>query len=216
MMFTVLPLRIGRLFTRLIAPLFIGAACAASAHAQQTVDPTASPDAFVRTVADNALQALRNEPADKRTNLTRVNQLVDQYVLPYVDLEKTTRLAAARHWRTATPEQQKRLIEAFKGTLIRTYSGALAKVDEVSAITIQPYRGEADAKDAHVRSSISQRNAAPVNVDYRLEKQTDGWKIYDLNVEGIWLIQNYRNQFAQVIAQSGVDGLIDSLNKQNQ
>ena len=215
-MFNVLPLRIGRLFTRLTASLLVGAACAASAYAQQTVDPKAAPDAFVRTVADNALQAIKSEPAASRTNLTRLNQLVDQYVLPYVDLEKTTRLAAARHWRTATPEQQKRLVEAFKGTLIRTYSGALAKVDEVSAITVHPYRGDADAKDAHVRSSISQRNAAPVNVDYRLEQQADGWKIYDLNVEGIWLIQNYRNQFAQTIAQNGVDGLIDALNKQNQ
>ena len=215
-MFTVLPPSIGRLFTRLIAPLVLGAACAASAHAQQQVDPQAAPDAFVRAVADNALKAIQNEPAATRTDLKRLNQLVDQYVLPYVDLEKTTRLAAARHWRSATPDQQKRLIEAFKGTLIRTYSGALAKADEVSSINLQPYRGEADAKDAHVRSSISQRNAAPVNVDYRLEKTAGGWKIYDLNVEGIWLIQNYRNQFAQTISQQGVDGLIDALNQRNQ
>lgn len=215
-MFTVTPARIGHLFTRLIAPLFIGAACLASAHAQQQVDPTAAPDVFVRTVADNALKAIQNEPAAARADLQRLNQLVDQYVLPYVDLEKTTRLAAARHWRTATPEQQKRLIEAFKGTLIRTYSGALSKVDEVSSINIQPYRGEADAKDAHVRSSFSQRNAPPVNVDYRLENTPSGWKIYDLNVEGIWLIQNYRNQFAQTISQQGVDGLIDALNQRNQ
>ena len=214
-MFSVLPPGIGRLLSRFTATLLLGAACATSAYAQQTVDPTGTPDAFVKAVADNALAAIKNEPADKRTDPARLNALVDQYVLPYVDLEKTTRLAAARHWRTATPEQQKRLVEAFKGTLIRTYSGALAKADDVSSITIQPYRGAADATDAHVRSSISQRNAAPVNVDYRLDKQASGWKIYDLNVEGIWLIQNYRNQFAQLIAQSGVDGLIDALNQRN-
>ncbi|MCB5363618.1 ABC transporter substrate-binding protein [Pusillimonas sp. CC-YST705] len=215
-MFTVLPPSIGRFFTRFIAPLVLGAACAASAHAQQKVDPKAAPDAFVQTVANNALQAIQNEPAASRTDLNRLNQLVDQYVLPYVDLQKTTRLAAARHWRMATPEQQARLVEAFKGTLIRTYSGALAKADEVSNITIQPYRGEADAKDAHVRSSLSQRNAPSVNVDYRLENTPEGWKIYDLNVEGIWLIQNYRNQFNQTISQQGIDGLIDTLNQRNQ
>lgn len=215
-MFTALPPSFGRLLTRLIAPLVLGAACAASAHAQQTIDPQAAPDEFVRAVADNALKAIQGEPAAARADLKRLNQLVDQYVLPYVDLEKTTRLAAARHWRTATPEQQKRLVEAFKGTLVRTYSGALTKVDEVSSINVQPYRGEAGAQDAHVRSSISQRNAAPVNVDYRLEKTPAGWKIYDLNVEGIWLIQNYRNQFTQTISQQGVDGLIDALNQRNQ
>ena len=214
-MFSVLPLGIGRLLSRFTATLLVGTACATAAYAQQTVDPTGTPDAYVKAVADNALQAIQNEPADKRTDPARLNQLVDQYVLPYVDLEKTTRLAAARHWRTATPDQQKRLVEAFKGTLIRTYSGALAKADDVSSIAIQPYRGAADATDTVVRSSISQRNAAPVNVDYRLEKQAAGWKIYDLNVEGIWLIQNYRNQFAQVIAQNGVDGLIDALNQRN-
>jgi phospholipid transport system substrate-binding protein len=145
-----------------------------------------------------------------------MNQLVDQYVMPYVDLEKTTRLAAARAWNTATPDQQKRLVAAFKGTLIRTYSGALSKADAVSSIKLLPYRGAADATDTSVRSTISQSNAAPVSMDYRLEKQAGGWKIYDLNVEGIWLIQNYRNQFAQTITQRGMDGLIDALNQRNQ
>jgi len=186
-------------------------------HADQMpVDPQGAPDVFVRVVTANALQAVQREPLARRTDPQRVQELVDQYVVPYIDLTKTTRLAAARHWRSANADQRERLVQAFKGTLLRTYSGALAKVEDDIAMTILPWRGAADATDAHVKSTISQRNAAPVNVDYRLEKQADGWKIYDLNVEGIWLIQNYRNQFAQLINQRGIDGLIDALNQRNQ
>jgi len=187
-----------------------------SAHAAKQVNPQAAPNEFVETVGNNALEVLRNEPAAQKGDLNRINQLVNEYVLPYVNLEKTTRLAAGRYWRQASPEQQKALVEAFKGTLIRTYSGALSKVDEISSLEILPFRGDANADDVVVRSSLSQRNGPAVGVDYRLEKTPEGWKIYDLNVEGIWLIQNYRNQFAQQINQNGIDGLIDALNRQNQ
>jgi len=195
--------------------LVLSLVLATAAQAQKPVDPSAAPNDFVQTVGNNALEVLRQEPAAQQGDLNRINQLVDKYVLPYVNLEKTTRLAAGRYWRQASAQQQKDLVEAFKGTLIRTYSGALSKVDEVSALQILPFRGDANADDVVVRSSISQRNGPPVGVDYRLEKTPQGWKIYDLNVEGIWLIQNYRNQFAQQINQNGIDGLIDALNRQN-
>ncbi|TFL15733.1 ABC transporter substrate-binding protein [Pusillimonas caeni] len=195
--------------------LMLSLVLATAAQAQKPVDPTAAPNDFVQTVGNNALEVLRQEPAAQQGDLNRINQLVDKYVLPYVNLEKTTRLAAGRYWRQASAQQQKNLVEAFKGTLIRTYSGALSKVDEVSALQILPFRGDANADDVVVRSSISQRNGPAVGVDYRLEKTPQGWKIYDLNVEGIWLIQNYRNQFAQQINQNGIDGLIDALNRQN-
>lgn len=196
--------------------LFLSLGVALAAQAKQAVDPQAAPNKFVETVGNNALEALRQEPAAQQGDLKRINELVDEYVLPYVNLEKTTRLAAGRYWRQASPQQQKELVEAFKGTLIRTYSGALSKVDEVSSLQILPFRGDPAADDVVVRSTLSQRNGPAVGVDYRLEKTPDGWKIYDLNVEGIWLIQNYRNQFAQQINQNGIDGLIDALNRQNQ
>ena len=136
-------------------------------------------------------------------------------MLPYVNFEKTTRLAAGRHWRQASPEQRQQLVDAFKNTLIRTYSGALANVDQLSAINVGPFRGDPNAADVVVRSTISQSNGPDVGVDYRMENTPEGWKIYDLNVEGIWLIQNYRNQFSQVITEKGVDGLIQTLNTQS-
>lgn len=189
---------------------------ALTAQAKQAVDTQAPPNEFIETVGNNALQALRQAPAAQQGDLNRINELVNEYVLPYVNLEKTTRLAAGRYWRQASAQQQKDLVAAFKGTLIRTYSGALSKVDEISSLQILPFRGDPAADDVVVRSSLTQRNGPAVGVDYRLEKTPDGWKIYDLNVEGIWLIQNYRNQFAQQINQNGIDGLIDALNRQNQ
>jgi len=187
-----------------------------SAQAQNKIDATGAPNDFVQAVADNALQAVKNDEAVKRGDLQRINQLVDELILPYVNFEKTPRLAAGRHWRQATPAQQQELVEAFKGTLIRTYSGALANVDEVSRIEIQPFRGDPNADDVVVRSLVTRANGPAVGVDYRLEKTPQGWKVYDINIENIWLIQNYRNQFSQQVQQSGVEGLIKALQQSNQ
>lgn len=187
-----------------------------SAYAQTAVDPRAEPNAFVQAVGNNALEAVRQDPAAKQGDTHRINELVNQYLLPYVNFEKTTRLAAGQGWRTATEQQRADLVEAFKGTLIRTYAGALADVDKIASLNLLPFRGDPKAKDVVVRSYFAQRNGPQVNVDYRMENTPEGWKIYDINVEGIWLIQNYRNQFAQQIRQNGVDGLIAALNQKNQ
>jgi phospholipid transport system substrate-binding protein len=201
---------------RLFAMTLLGAGLCAAAHAKEAVDPNGAPPAFVQAVGNNALDAIKQSAEAKQGNLAKINELVNEYVLPYVDLEKTTRLAAGRYWRQATPQQQQNLVQAFKGTLIRTYSGALTKVDQNSTLTIAPFRGDPKADDVVVRSTLTQGNAPSVAIDYRLEKSPQGWKIYDLNVEGIWLIQNYRNQFADQIARNGIDGLIQALNQRNQ
>lgn len=186
-----------------------------AALAQAAPDPKGAPNDFVQAVADKALQAVKGDAAVKRGDLKRINQLVDELILPYVNFEKTTRLAAGRYWRQASPEQQKALVDAFRGTLVRTYSGALSSVDDVSRIEIQPFRGDPNADDVVVRSLVTRSNGPAVAVDYRLEKTAEGWKVYDLNIENIWLIQNYRNQFAQQIQQSGIDGLIKALKQSN-
>ncbi|NYT45821.1 ABC transporter substrate-binding protein [Alcaligenaceae bacterium] len=205
--------RLGRLLTAgVMGLLFVGSG---AALAQDPVDAKASPNQFVEVVANNALAEVKKNRAVQSGDLTTINQVINQYVLPYVAFEKTTRLAAGRYWRQATPQQQKDLVEAFRGTLVRTYSGALTNVDQRSSIAILPFRGDANADDVVVRSTLSQGNGPAVGVDYRLEKTPQGWKIYDLNVEGIWLIQNYRNQFAQQISQNGIQGLIDALNSGN-
>ncbi|HUH61051.1 MAG TPA: ABC transporter substrate-binding protein [Candidimonas sp.] len=187
----------------------------APALAQGAVDPKGNPADFVQVLGNKALNAVKQDSVAKQGDLKRINELVDQYILPYVNLEKTTRLAAAQNWRKASAQQKEELVAAFRNTLIRTYSGALSNVDKIAALNILPFRGDINADDVVVRSTFSQHNGPSFNVDYRLERTAQGWKIYDLNVEGIWLIQNYRSQFSQQIAQSGIDGLISALNQKN-
>ncbi|TAL88290.1 MAG: ABC transporter substrate-binding protein [Candidimonas sp.] len=200
----------------LLAVGLLGVGLAGAACAEDAVNPNGAPSAFIQAVGNNALNAIKQSTQVKKGDLNAINQIVDQYVLPYVNLEKTTRLSAGRYWRQATATQQQALVRAFKGTLIRTYSGAFTKVTPESTLTIAPFRGDPKADDVVVRSTLTQGNAPSIGVGYRLEKSPQGWKIYDLNVEGIWLIQNYRNQFADQIARNGIDGLIKALNQHNQ
>lgn len=188
-----------------------------SAQAQQKPNPMASPNEFVQQVADQVLSALKNDTAARAGDIQRINQIVEEMILPYVDFEKTTRLAAGRNWRQATTEQKTALSHAFRGTLARTYSGAFTRVSDSTNIKTLPFRGDANANDVVVKSLVTQRaNSQPFSLDYRLEKTPQGWKIYDLNVENVWLIENYRNQFTQQINQNGIDGLIAALNKRAQ
>jgi len=181
--------------------------------AAAVLDVNTSPDTFVQTITDQALKVIQENDAMRAGDSAAITQAIDRYILPYINMEKTTRLATGRYWREASNAQRAQLIAGFTGTLIRTYSSAFAQITPDTHISILPYRGESDATDTVVRSTINRASGAPVAVDYRLEKTGQGWKIYDLNVEGIWLIQNYRNQFAQEIAANGIDGLIAALNR---
>ncbi len=196
----------------LLFALALGLATGASA--QQKPNPMAPPNEFVQQVADQVLSALKNDTAARAGDIKRVNQIVDEMILPYINFEKTTRLAAGRNWREASPEQKTALSNAFRGTLSRTYSGAFTKVSDSTSIKTLPFRGDANAKDVVVKSQVMQRaNTQPFALDYRLEKTPQGWKIYDINVENVWLIENYRTQFTQQINKNGIDGLIAALNQ---
>ena len=209
-----LTLSLPRFFARLAGAALLSLGLAAQAQTQP--DAKGAPDQFIAQVAEQALAALKADDKARNGDIAQINKLVDQYLLPYVDFERTTRLAAGRHWRQATPQQQQALSQAFRGTLIRTYSGALTEVDNGTSVRMLPFRGDANANDVVVRSQIVPKsNTQAVSVDYRLTKKPEGWQIYDLNVEGIWLIQNYRNQFSDQIAKTGIDGLIQSLNQTN-
>lgn len=204
-------------FVRSFMALSLAIGLSAGALAQQQPDAMAAPNAFVQQVADQVLSKLKADSAARSGDVKRVNQIVDEFILPYVNFEKTTRLAAGRNWRDATPEQKTALSNAFRGTLARTYSGAFTRVTDSTDIKTLPFRGDANANDVVVKSQIIQRaNSQPIALDYRLEKTAQGWKIYDINVENVWLIENYRNQFTQQINQNGIDGLIAALNQRAQ
>lgn len=174
---------------------------------------TAAPDALVRQVSTEVLDSLKNDKAMAR-DVGRVTALVDQKVMPYVDFRRMTSSAVGRYWRQATPEQQTRLQDEFKKLLVRTYSGALAQVTQEQTVELKPMRAQASDSEVVVRTEIRGRGD-PIQLDYRLAKDGSAWKIYDVNVLGVWLVENYRNSFAQEIGANGIDGLIAKLVERN-
>lgn len=204
------------IFLRSLATTLFLALFLVKASFANGVDPKAHPAEFIQNLGDKILAAIiENQDEIENEGIAPIYDIVDTYILPYVNLEKTTRLSAGRYWRQATQEQHSQLVKAFTHTLIRTYSGAFKQVKKNSKLTVRPFRGDETADDVVVNSSLTQGNSPSINIDYRMENTPDGWKIYDLNVEGIWLIQNYRNQFSQQITQNGIDGLIAALNSRN-
>ena len=173
-----------------------------------------APDALIKEVSTDVLDAVKADKSIKQGDVQKVIGLVDAKVMPYVNFQRMTSSAVGRYWRQATPDQQKRLQEEFKVLLVRTYSGALAQVQD-QTVEIKPMRGAPTDKEVVVRTEIRGRGD-PVQLDYRLEQAAAGsWKIYDVNVLGVWLVENYRNSFSQEIGANGIDGLIAKLAERN-
>ncbi|SIT36659.1 ABC transporter, periplasmic ligand binding protein, toluene tolerance Ttg2D-like protein [Paraburkholderia ribeironis] len=194
----------------LFAALFSFVSAGVSA---QTVD-TSSPEGMIKTVTQQVMDAIRGDKTIQQGDISQITRLVNEKILPYTDFRRTTQLAMGRNWRTATPEQQNQVVEQFKMLLIRTYSGALAQVRD-QQIQYKPFRMNPDDTDAVVRSVVM-NNGQPIELDYRLYKTPQGWRVYDINVLGAWLIQAYQQQFSEQIQQKGVDGLIQFLTQRNQ
>ena len=175
-----------------------------------------TPDALIRRLSEDVLNTVRADKAIQAGDIDKVIALVDKTVMPNVNFRRMTAAAVGPGWRQATPEQQKRLQDEFKVLLVRTYAGALAQVSD-QTVRIKPMRAAADDKDVLVRTEIVGKGD-PIQLDYRLEKtpgEGAGWKIYNLNVLGVWLVETYRSQFAQEINAKGIDGLIDTLVARN-
>lgn len=175
-----------------------------------------APDAFIQRLSNQVLDTVKADKAIKGGDINKIITLVDQTIMPSVNFRRMTAAAVGPQWRQATPEQQQRLQDEFKILLVRTYSGALTEVSD-QKIQLKPLRASAEDKDVLVRTEIVGRGD-PIQLDYRLEKtpgQGAGWKIYNLNVLGVWLVETYRGQFAQEINAKGIDGLIASLAARN-
>jgi phospholipid transport system substrate-binding protein len=182
--------------------------------AQPAAASAEAPQALIERIGNEMLERIKADPAVKSGDFDKLSSLVDELVMPHVNFQRMTSLAAGRWWRQATPEQQKQLMEEFRIMLLRTYSGALAAVDD-QKIRMRPLRAADDATDVIVRSEIVQPRGEPIQLDYRLQKLGSAWKIYDVNVLGVWLIETYRTQFNQEATRGGVDGLIRSLADKN-
>ncbi len=175
-----------------------------------------APDALIKRLSSDVLETIKNDKAIRAGDMAKVIALVDTRIMPNVNFQRMTASAVGPAWRQATPEQQKRLQEEFKTLLVRTYAGALAQVSD-QTITMKPFKASAEDKEVLVRSEIKGGGEA-IQLDYRLEKtpgQGAGWRIYNLNVLGVWLVETYRSQFASEINAKGVDGLITTLTERN-
>jgi phospholipid transport system substrate-binding protein len=174
-----------------------------------------APDKLVKSVADDVLAGLRQDPELKAGSQAKFAELLEQKVAPHFDFERMARLAVGRGWRQATPEQQKALVEQFRALLIRSYSTAYTAYKDI-AIDVKPVRMQPSDTDVQVRTEIKVPNGGqPIGVDYSMYKAGSDWKIYDVTVEGVSLVTTYRSTFADEIRQNGVDGLIKSLQDKN-
>jgi phospholipid transport system substrate-binding protein len=179
------------------------------AHAQSDK----APDALIKEVSTDVLNTARADKSIKQGDISKMIALVDSKVMPYVDFQRMTASAVGRYWRQATPAQQKSLEDAFKILLVRTYSGALSQVQD-QTVDVKPMRSAPTDKEVVVRTEVKGRGD-PIQLDYRLEQTPVGWKIYDVNVLGVWLVENYRNSFSDQIGTGGIDGLITKLQERN-
>ncbi|MDM0011408.1 ABC transporter substrate-binding protein [Variovorax sp. J22P168] len=176
-----------------------------------------TPDALVTRLSSDVLDTIKADKSIKSGDIDKIMVLVDTKIMPNVDFLRMTASAVGPAWRTATPEQRQRLEAEFKTLLVRTYAGALNQVSD-QTVTVRPFRGSTDDKEVLVRSEVRGGGGDPVQLDYRLVKAPDaagGWKIYNINVMGVWLVDTYRTQFAQQINSKGIDGLIAALAARN-
>ena len=185
----------------------------AQAAAAEAPAPNAPPDELVKRLSTEVLDSIRSDRSLQGGDMTKLQALVDEKILPYVNFDKMTQLAVGRGWRQATPEQRQALSREFRTLLVRTYSGAMSQVRD-QQVKMLPFR-PTSPDDVVVRTQVVAPRGDPIQLDYRLEKTDAGWKIYDVNVLGVWLVENYKNSFASQINQGGIDSLIKSLSERN-
>ena len=187
--------------------LFSGAAFA------QTPDQATPPDALIKMVVSDVMTSVKSDPEIQKGNIPKIVDLVEKKIVPYTDMRRTTEMAMGPNWKKASPEQQNQLVMEFKNLLIRTYSGALSQLRD-QTVQFKALRAAPDDKEVVVKTVVLGRGD-PVPLDYRLEKTDKGWKVYDMNIMGVWLVEAYRNQFSNQISQNGIDGLVKFLQDRN-
>ena len=182
---------------------------AAGAHAA-----TEAPDALIKRISSDVIETAKNDKEIQAGDQKRVMALVESKILPHVDFQRMTALAAGRFWRQATPEQQQQLANEFKTLLIFTYAGALSQIKN-ETVEFKPLRADPADQQVEVRTQVNVTRGEPIQLNYRLAKSGAGWKIFDINVLGAWLVETYKGTFAAEINKSGIDGLIKALAERN-
>ncbi|GAB4211002.1 MAG: ABC transporter substrate-binding protein [Rhodoferax sp.] len=190
------------------------AACAVLSPSLYAADE--APDALIKRLTQEALDLIQTDPKVQAGDTAHLLKVLDERVMPHLNFARMTASAVGPGWRQATPEQRTRLQAEFKTLLVQTYAGAISQARNLS-FQVKPLRAGTDDKEVVVRTVILGRGD-PIQLDYRLEKtpgQGAGWKVFNLNVLGVWLVDTYRSQFAQEINAKGIDGLIATLAERN-
>ena len=193
-------------FVLVLAAVLCGAA--PFARAQE------APDAIVKRVATDVIATIKADPAIQAGNEARIRDVLEAKLLPNFDFTRMTALAMGKNWRSATPEQQKRVTDEFRALLVRTYSSALNGYRN-ETIEYKPLRMNAADTEVTVRTLVQRASGAPIQIDYSMEKKADAWKCYDVIVGGVSLVTNYRDEFNDQVKNGGVDGLIKTLADRN-
>lgn len=188
-------------------------AFAAAQGQAPAVNLNAAPAALVQAAVENVLATIQTDPDTRNGDIGKIVGVVQRQFLPYTDFERTTRLAVGPAWRDATPEQKRQLFEQFQALLVRSYALSLTQLREQS-VKFKYQAGPASGNDAVVETHVI-NNGDDNQIDYRLQRTATGWKIYDINMMGAWLIEIYRKQFADIVARDGVDGLLNYLSRHN-
>lgn len=173
-----------------------------------------APDVLIKRISEDVMATAKSDKEIQSGNPRRIQQVVDEKILPYVDFQRMTALAAGRYWRDATPDQQKQLTHEFRSLLMYTYSGAISQIRD-QKLEYRPLRADPADTEVIVNTQVIQQRGEPIQLSYRLAKSAAGWKIYDVNVLGAWLVETYKGSFAAEISKSGVDGLIKTLAEKN-
>jgi len=174
----------------------------------------AAPDELVKKTAEDVLAVVKSDKDIQNGDRQKIYALAEEKILPNFDFDRVSRLVLGKYWRSATKEQQAAFQREFRSLMLRTYATALSKYRN-QTIDFKPFHMQPGATDVTVESEIVQPGGQPIGVDYTLEKTGDSWKVYDIVIEGVSLVTNYRGQFSNAIRQSGMDGLIKKLSEKN-
>lgn len=173
------------------------------------------PDALIKDTVRDVLTIVKQDKDIREGNQKKILELVDAKVLPHFNFTRMTQLAVGKHWRSASPEQKQALVTEFRNLLVRTYTKAFT-VYRDQTVEVKPFKLAANATEVTVKTLILKPGEPDIPVNYDMEKTADGWKAFDLTIEGVSLVSNYRSTFSDQIQQSGIDGLIKTLVEKNQ
>lgn len=173
-----------------------------------------APDELIKATAQDVIAIVKQDKDIQAGNQKKILELVDAKVLPHFDFVRMTRLAVGKHWRAASNEQKQALVTEFRNMLVRTYTKAFT-VYRDQTVEVKPFKMAADATEVTVKTTINKPGAPPVPVDYEMQKAADGWKAFDVTIEGVSMVNSYRGTFATQIEQNGIEGLIKMLSDKN-